>query len=249
MEEKAYGVIYKITNIKNNKVYIGQTTRKKGFNGRYTGFGVGIERVYNYSSKNGTISNKHLIRSIEKYGFESFEVDEEFDIAYSKDELNDKEVYWINHYNSTDEKYGYNKKFSGDNGTWTIETRKKILLKIGKPIICKNTNEVFISAKDVELKYGIPSHTVRNSANGKNTNCDMKFQWLKIGNKQPLIDIDTLETFSSGAEVLKKYHKKDNDTYRYCYKNNRLMIIFGMLKVIDLKHIIIIWLRIMKTYP
>lgn len=32
---EVYGVIYKITNTINNKVYIGQTTQNKGFDRRY----------------------------------------------------------------------------------------------------------------------------------------------------------------------------------------------------------------------
>lgn len=30
-----YGIVYRITNIKNNKTYIGITTNKRGFKGRY----------------------------------------------------------------------------------------------------------------------------------------------------------------------------------------------------------------------
>lgn len=32
---EAYGIIYKIENLINKKVYIGQTTRNNGFKGRY----------------------------------------------------------------------------------------------------------------------------------------------------------------------------------------------------------------------
>lgn len=45
-----YGVIYKILNITNGKVYIGQTIKQKGFNGRCDYSGVGAERVYKYYS-------------------------------------------------------------------------------------------------------------------------------------------------------------------------------------------------------
>ena len=52
-DKEIFGVIYKITNTKNRKVYIGQTTNKKGYNGRYPHKGVGIERIhaYHYSRK------------------------------------------------------------------------------------------------------------------------------------------------------------------------------------------------------
>ena len=45
---EVYGVIYKIKNLINKKVYIGQTTQKGGFNSRYKYNGEGIERVYNH---------------------------------------------------------------------------------------------------------------------------------------------------------------------------------------------------------
>lgn len=61
---------------------------------------------------NGYKYNKHLLNSIEKYGFDAFEVDEEFDKAYSQEELNLKEIYWIDFYDSY--KNGYNNNIGGD---------------------------------------------------------------------------------------------------------------------------------------
>ena len=46
--KERYGIIYKITNTVNGKCYIGQTTEKRGFNGRYHRNGTGIERVYKH---------------------------------------------------------------------------------------------------------------------------------------------------------------------------------------------------------
>lgn len=118
MQKTTFGVVYKIKNTKNNKVYIGLTTNKKGFNGRYSAKGTGIERVYNfysYQAKNKQFVNKHLLNSIKKYGFESFQVVEDFDIAYSKEELKRKEEKWIKHYRSNHYKYGYNRTAGGDN--------------------------------------------------------------------------------------------------------------------------------------
>ena len=69
-----YGVIYKITNVVNGKVYIGQTTRD--FNNRYCAKGKGIERVYNYHKRLKKVDikgfNRHLCDSISKYVFNIF---------------------------------------------------------------------------------------------------------------------------------------------------------------------------------
>ena len=85
--------------------------KQKGFNGRYDYSGVGAERVYKYYSvrfknKKGIIL--HLYYSLNKYGTENFVVDEVFDIAFNKEELDYKEKYWIKYYNATDSDYGYN---------------------------------------------------------------------------------------------------------------------------------------------
>ena len=93
-----YGVIYKITNVINNKCYIGQTTHKRGFLDRYPNRGKGIERVYKYHKHREDINascNTYLLRSIEKYGFDNFVVDEVFDTANSKEELDYKEIMYI----------------------------------------------------------------------------------------------------------------------------------------------------------
>ncbi len=106
---EVYGIIYKITNLINNKIYIGQTTA--GFNRRYSYFGNNdIERVYKYHKHYKDIEgyyNPHLLNAIEKYGFDNFKVDKVFDIAFSKEELDIKEQSWISIYNSFEN--GYNR--------------------------------------------------------------------------------------------------------------------------------------------
>ena len=110
---KKYGIIYLIRNKINNKLYIGQTIN--GFKGRY---------------KNGNICgyshNEHLINSIKKYGMENFKITEEFDIAYSKEELDKLEKMYIKAYDTTNPNLGYNKQSGGHNGTHSIETKLKM---------------------------------------------------------------------------------------------------------------------------
>lgn len=86
--------IYKITNIQNNKVYIGQTIRpiQDRFN-----------RHINDAINN--ILDTHFSRAIRKYGKNNFII-EEIDTANNQDELNLKEQYWIQYYQATEK--GYN---------------------------------------------------------------------------------------------------------------------------------------------
>ena len=53
-----------------------------------------------------------MLRSIEKCGFDAFVVDEVFDTAMTREELNDKEVYYINKFDSY--RNGYNMSYGGD---------------------------------------------------------------------------------------------------------------------------------------
>ena len=86
--------IYKITNIQNNKVYIGQTIRpiQKRF-----------QRHINDALNN--ILDTHFARAIRQYGAESFTI-EVIDTATDQNELNKKEQYWIQYYDSVNK--GYN---------------------------------------------------------------------------------------------------------------------------------------------
>lgn len=129
---RVYGIIYKITNKINGKCYIGQTTI--GINKRYNNSGKGIERIYKYykSCKDNTnYCNEHLLRAFEKYGIENFELIENFDIAFSKDELNVKEKIYIKLFDCINN--GYNYQEGGSNGKMSQETREKMSkIKKGK---------------------------------------------------------------------------------------------------------------------
>ena len=111
---EVYGIIYKITNTINNKVYIGQTTKKRGFLDRYPNKGNGIERVYKYHKRNKDSNqgyNEHLFHAIEKYGMDAFDVIEVFDYAFTQQELTEKEIYYINKFDSYNN--GYNNTLGG----------------------------------------------------------------------------------------------------------------------------------------
>lgn len=77
-----FGYIYLTTNLKNNKIYIGQH-RASQYDTKYIG------------------SGKLLKRAIKKYGKESFD-NYVIDTAENQKELDNKEVYYIKKYNSTD---------------------------------------------------------------------------------------------------------------------------------------------------
>ena len=104
-----YGVIYKYT-FDNGKCYIGQT--------------INFKKRINDHKNNQLNRDFYFYRALRKYGFDSskFLV---IDIAFSKEELNEKEKYYIIFYESTNRKNGYNSKDGGSSGKPTKETKKK----------------------------------------------------------------------------------------------------------------------------
>lgn len=105
--------IYKIENLINHKIYIGQSTHieRRWSNHKATAFNQN-DKGYNYP----------LYCAIRKYGLEnfSFEVIEECTL----DELNQKEEYYISKYNSFF--CGYNQTLGGD-GSGGVEPKEKII--------------------------------------------------------------------------------------------------------------------------
>lgn len=103
-------IIYKITCLVNNKVYIGQTSETL---------------KHRFSRHMGYQKDEHdtkFYRAVRKYGKENFVI-EQIDSATSQDELDDKEIKWIKHYDSY--KNGYNSKISkGKCGGDTLSNHK-----------------------------------------------------------------------------------------------------------------------------
>lgn len=153
---EVYGIIYKITNLINGKVYIGQTIQ--GFNKRYKARGSDIERVYK-SNKRLKDANKrycrHLFNAINKYGFEAFEVIKIFDVAFSKEELDIKEKHYIKQYNSNNGNFGYNITSGGEGfmgyDIWKNKTQDEIeqwkrkisISRTGNPKVCGKNNPMY----------------------------------------------------------------------------------------------------------
>lgn len=108
-----YGVIYKATNLINGKNYIGKAV---DFNNR-------VSHHLMLARKNSGYAFHNAIR---KYGEDNFSWSI-IDQAYSEDELNDKEVFWIDYHKSfRDYGIGYNLTAGGDGGALSEETKRKI---------------------------------------------------------------------------------------------------------------------------
>jgi len=90
-----YFFIYKTINHINGKIYVGQR-KTKNLNDGYLGSGT------------------HITRSIKHYGKENF-YREILEFCKDKDQLNEKEIYWIAKLDSYNFKVGYNLTKGGEN--------------------------------------------------------------------------------------------------------------------------------------
>lgn len=116
--------IYSITCKTNNKIYIGSAAGTKGSK-RKIGF---YRRWYEHIDKlnNNKHANKHLQNAWNKYGQSDFE----FNIIEfcAKEECENKELYYINYYDSTNHNKGFNiiKQSNFHNFNFTNEHKEKI---------------------------------------------------------------------------------------------------------------------------
>lgn len=163
--------IYSITNIINNKIYIGQS--------------VEIEQRWK-RHKRELNQNKHineyLQRSWNKYGEDLFvfEIIEKCDV----NELDDKERFWIKYHKSNNYIYGYN---LDDGGRVGKKVNKDIVIKqvryrkyaVGEDVknSCLSNIDVFnikemiyisnLTINEVADKFNVPNYIVRNIVVGK----------------------------------------------------------------------------------
>jgi group I intron endonuclease len=126
------GIIYKITNKLNGKVYIGQTIQS--FKRR-----IRSHKSHLQSQKH---HNELLQKAYNKYGWDAFEADviEVCDV----DDIDARERFWIDRYNATDHDFGYNFETGGN------KLKKHSPSTIRKFILSSRGENNKIQANDVE---------------------------------------------------------------------------------------------------
>lgn len=151
-------IIYEAINLVNSKRYIGQTIHKLSDRKR--------QHIESLNYKNGCTLFK---RALLKYGVDNF-MWKVIDYAYTHDELNIKESFWISFFNTTNPLYGYNLKGGGAKPYLTQAVKDSIgnaqrgklnhmYGKTGKDnptsisVIILETGEIFDSVSDLCRKY------------------------------------------------------------------------------------------------
>lgn len=209
-KEKICG-IYKITNLVNGKVYIGQSVDiYKRWNDHKRTLKTPTEKHYNYP----------LYCAFRKYGLEnfSFEIVEEC----SEEKLNKREVYYIELYRTYinwEDSNGYNQTLGGG-GILGKELSEESKIKIGrankgkltggnnpsaKKVICENIE--FSCAKECSEYYGVKHSTLKSWLNHSN---DMPEEWYNKGLRY--FD-ETMEDYKIQKDCSGENHTKSIPVY------------------------------------
>jgi group I intron endonuclease len=166
MNEKPFAIIYKATNIINQKVYIGQTKRD-----------LRIRKIEHKShSKNGSKMRFNL--AIQEYGFNNFDW-EVLKLCYSKTEANLSEVHFVSFYQSTDVEKGYNLEDGGWDSKRHIETIEKIKrAHTGKKLSTEVKEKIGLSNKGKKMSIEA-KEKIRLSRIGKKQSNEFKEKMSK----------------------------------------------------------------------
>lgn len=244
-------IIYKATNIINNKIYIGQTVNDLKVRRKHH------ENAHLYPS----CQNRSTIftRAIAKHGKENFTW-EVIDKADSLEELNQKEEYWIEYYESvyTSNK-GYNIKFGGDNHLHSERTKQLISeAQIGeknhmygitgaehhssKRVIDIHTKEIFDSATECAKSTGASVSKVCAVCRGdRGSTLGRVFRYIDESNnimvphgtmnqsRKRVVDNSTGDIYNNATHASKSLGKKDGRVLTrnlketgYCYLYDRI---------------------------
>lgn len=149
--------IYLVTNLINNKKYVGQSTNigKRWIKHRNYPFNPNCKE-YNYS----------FYQAIRKYGLENFkfEVIEECDV----NQLNEREIYWISYYDSFNN--GYNMTAGGNSSPHFVNLNNEKLNKIRE--LLANTN---LTQKQIAEEVNISEEMVQGINTGRYWKIDIEY--------------------------------------------------------------------------
>ena len=204
-ENKTKGYIYKITNLINDKCYIGQTS--KFYKIRWK------EHKLNYKQENKEYYNYPLYRAFRKYGIDnfSFEVIEECSLT----ELNKREIYYIDYYDSFNN--GYNQTLGGG-GTRKYNFDEIEIIK---------SYEQLKTIEKVAKSYNCNPQIISSILEKNNIKIKSAIEIAKEKSFNIILlndDKSTLKTFDSlylaAKWILENNNPKTNKIYEYAYMVN-----------------------------
>lgn len=207
-KEKKCG-IYKITNTKNDKVYIGQSVNLD-------------KRIYShkYHLKTNTHYNKALQNSFNKYEGKSFafEIIEECEIS----DLDEKECFWISFFNSTERMCGFNFEGGGNaNKSVHQDTIEKIRKTLKVQRIGKG-NPMYGRKLPAERKEQM--RMVNRGRSGKLMECDVRE--IKMALYLGISQSELAKLFNVKVDTINKIAYGNNWGWCLEYLNNDIVSMY-----------------------
>lgn len=194
-----FGKIYKITNLINSKVYIGQTRQSLK------------DRWYKHCQKqyDKYHFNMPIKQAIFKYGKDNFKIEliEECSIEL----LNEREIYWIQYYDS------YNKGYNCTKGGQNCAT-KPFKLSEQQQIDLINEKIKGASSSQLAAKYKIDKTTVKNIFDRHNIKMPHNKNLNEQINKNDFINF--LKENPSCKDIMQKFNICKSSVINYIKHNN-----------------------------
>lgn len=188
-------IIYKITNLKNNKSYIGKTTRDLE-----TRLGEHLRH-----------QDKPIGQALAEYGLDSFAIDV-IDTAETNEELNSKERYWIAAYDSMIPN-GYNQSYGGDTSEgFRHRKESKRKMSKAKSSVYSGEGNPFYGKRHTEEARKKMSEAWKT----REYTDEWRQHLSESHKKQAVINVDTGEVFPSIKSAAEKYCIKATHITRVC---------------------------------
>ena len=213
------GEIYKITNIINNKVYIGKTKKYYqnspfGYQKRFQNH---IVSAFSESKKNDC---PRLYNSMRKHGKENFKVELIFECPL--DEIDSNEIKYILQYDSTNDKIGYNIALGGGGRTVVY-----ISDEIRNKISAKQQTEYDMNIKPYNKNNKLVGYIVCRKEKGiRYSKYFTKMSNTPEENHELAVNfLDSVKKLLVTNDTINKYNRKDSlpaNIHAY-YKNDKLI--------------------------
>lgn len=193
------GCIYMYTNKINGMKYIGQTICK-------------LSKRHNEHLKR---DDSYIDRALRKYGENNFTLEILEDNINDTDKLNDKEIYWIDYYDSFNNGYNLTKGGSGSS-TFNTEEALKII------DLLKNSNNTM---KEIGEEFGYSVYTISDINQGNicyQDNVTYPIRKNRITQKYNQDDLDIVIDLLKNTEyTFQKISEMTNTSFSYVNDVNR----------------------------
>lgn len=190
------GTIYIIKNKVNKKVYIGQTT-------------ININERFKQHMKNSTINSKNqkFYRAIKKYGKENFYI-EALENNIDENKLNEKEIYYIDKYNSFFN--GYNSTKGGKGRIINKKSDyKKIIELYTKGYSANEISNIFNVSGETILRV-LKRENIKTRHDGNKYEKIEKNEFINLWENKQVMIKDMAKKYNVNEKTIRRYAKRLN---------------------------------------